>query len=88
MKNTSPQTLPEWPTKDIYLATVIKQAGIPIIRVENHGGRGIFVFQGSEKIQVLINKYFNNALKVDPRGLFETWKGLKSMAFSTIGDVR
>lgn len=88
MKNTSPQTLPEWPTKDIYLATVIKQAGIPIIRVETYSGRGIFVFQASEKIQELITKYFNGRLKVDPKGLFETWKSLKAMAFSSIGDVR
>jgi hypothetical protein len=88
MKHNKPQLASEFPTRDIYLATVIKQSGVPIIRVENHSGRGIFVFQGSEKIPDLISKYFNGALKVDPKGLFETWKSLKSMAFSTIGDVR
>ncbi len=75
-------------TRDIYLATVIKQAGIPIIRVEGNGGRGVFVFQASEKIEELITKYFNGELRVDPRGLFEDWKALKSMAYSTIGNVR
>ncbi len=88
MKNTSPQAFPEFATRDIYLATVIKQSRIPIIRVENHSGRGVFVFQANEKIQDLINKYFNSSLKMDPKGLFETWKSLKSMAFSAIGDVR
>lgn len=78
----------EWKTRDIYTAAVIRQSGIPIIRVEGNGGRGIFVFQASEKIELLIAKYFNGQLKTDPKGLFETWKALKSMAFASIGDVR
>jgi len=88
MKNRPPLPCNEFPTRDIYLATVIKLSGIPIVRVENHSGRGIFVFQASEKIQGLITKYFNGGLKVDPKTLFETWKSLKAMAFSSIGDVR
>jgi len=78
----------EFATKDIYLATVIKQSGIPIIRVEGSGGRGIFIFKQSEKIEPLIAKYFNSELRVDPKALFEIWKSLKSMAFASIGDVR
>jgi hypothetical protein len=57
MKQNEQAKLPsEFPTKDIYIASVIKQSGIPILRVENHSGRGIFVFQASEKIQSLIKK--------------------------------
>lgn len=78
----------EFPTKDIYLASILKQSGIPIIRVENHSGRGVFVFRADMRIQDLISRYFNSALQVDPKALFETWKSLKSMAFSAIGDVR
>ncbi len=85
MKNPQPA---EFPTKDIYLATILKQSGIPIIRVENHSGRGVFVFEASETIHDLIGRYFNSKLKMDPKAVFETWKALKSMAFSTIGDVR
>lgn len=88
MKQTHQQTQKEFSTKDIYLATTIKQAGIPIIRVENNGRQGIFVFQNSEKIEKNISDYFNGLLKVEPRSLFENWKALKSMAFSSIGDVR
>lgn len=88
MKQSPKQTFNEFQTKDIYLATVIKQAGIPIIRVENNGRQGIFVFTASEKIGGLITMYFNGELKTDPKSLFETWKSLKAMAFSTIGDVR
>ncbi|MBI5749546.1 MAG: hypothetical protein HZA00_10515 [Nitrospinae bacterium] len=82
------QTSKEFSTRDIYLASTIKQAGVPILRVEGNGGRGIFVFKHSEKIEPLIAKYFNGELLVDAKGLFETWKSLKSMAFASIGDVR
>jgi hypothetical protein len=88
MKAASSQKPAEFSTRDIYLASVIKESGIPIVRVENHSGRGVFIFQANEKIQDLINKYFNSSLKMDPKGLFETWKSLKAMAFSTIGNVR
>lgn len=74
-------------TRDIYLATVIKQSGIPIIKVENNSGRGIFIFKSSKKIEGLISKFFNGELRVDPRNLFETWKALKSLAFSGIKNV-
>jgi hypothetical protein len=88
MNKAPKQSLTEFPTRDIYLASIIKQSGVPLTRVENRSGRGIFVFQASEKIHSLINKYFNGELKLDPKGLFETWKSLKAMAFSTIDDVR
>lgn len=82
------QNSPEFSTRDIYIATVLRLSGIPIIRVQNNGGRGIFIFKASEKIEGIIAKYFNEELRVDPKGLFETWKALKAMAFSTINDVR
>lgn len=83
------QTQNEFSTKDIYLATTIKQAGIPIIRVEASNGRqGIFVFRNSPEIEKIIRDYFNGELRTDPKGLFENWKALKSMAFASIGDVR
>jgi len=88
MRQTFQQTSGEFSTRDIYLATVIKQAGVPIIRVEGNGRQGIFVFRTSAKIEGLITGYFNGELRVDPKEIFETWKALKSMAFSAIQDVR
>ncbi len=78
----------EFSTKDIYLATVIKQASIPIVRVEGNGRHGIFVFKACPEIEKIISQYFNDQIKVNPRQLFENWKSLKSMAYSAIGDVR
>lgn len=82
------QASPEFSSRDIYLATVVKQAGIPIIRVEGNGRQGIFVFKASPIIDSLIARYFNGELRVDPKSLFETWKSLKAMAFCAIQDVR
>lgn len=78
----------EHATKDIYLATIFKQSGIPIVRVENNTGRAIFVFKACKEIEELTAKYFNDELRVNPKSLFETWKALKSMAYSAINDVR
>ncbi len=78
----------EFPTRDIYLATVIKESGVSILRVEGSTNRAIFVFKASEKIEGLITSYFNGTLRLDPRSIFDTWKALKSMAFSRIHDVR
>ena len=83
-----PEKPAEFPTRDIYLASVLKESGISISRVENHAGRGIFVFQADDRIQAIIQKYFNDALKMNPKGLFESWKALKALVFSTIADVR
>ena len=84
----SKQNLSTFSTRDIYLATVIKQTGIPIIRVESNGRQGIFIFKDDSRIKELIGDYFNDKLRVNPKALFETWKSLKAMAFSSIGDVR
>ena len=86
--NISRKKPTEFASRDIYLSTVLKQSGIPILRVENRSGKGIFVFQPSPKIERIISDYFNGKLKVDPRVLFDTWKALKSMAFSTTNNVK
>ena len=78
----------EYLTRDIYLATILSQSKVPLIRVESNGARAIFIFKASEKIEGLIAKYFNGELRLDPRSIFEDWKALKSMAFSSTNNVR
>ena len=89
MQQTHQQAISnEFSTKDIYISATLKQAGIPILRVEGNGRQGIFVFKACPEIEKIISQYFNDQLKVSPRQLFESWKALKSMAFASIGDVR
>lgn len=88
MRQNFRQYTDEFSTRDIYLATVIKQAGVPILRIEDSNGRGIFVFQASKEIERLTSDYFNGSLRVDPQALFNAWKALKSAAYSAIRDVR
>ncbi len=88
MRQTFRKTTDEFSTRDLYLAAVLKQAGIPIHRVEDSNGRGVFVFRACKEIEALTRDYFNGALRVDPQGLFAVWKSLKSAAYSAIRDVR
>ncbi|MBI5138992.1 hypothetical protein HZA26_00020 [Candidatus Nomurabacteria bacterium] len=82
------QSPSEFSTKDIYLSSVLKAFNVPIIKVLNSGRHGVFVFKYSRELENLISQFFNDELKVNPRTLFESWKTLKSTAFSTINDVR
>ncbi|NIO19448.1 MAG: hypothetical protein GTN76_01540 [Candidatus Aenigmarchaeota archaeon] len=82
MKKNLPTSPPEWSTRDIYLATVLLQCGIPLLRVESRFGKGIFVYQDSEELKRVTSAYLRGELRLDPQGLFEKWKSLKSMAFS------
>jgi hypothetical protein len=86
MRATQPHPS-EFSTRDIYLATALKQAGIPIIRIENRKGKGIFVFQASGEIESLIPRFFNGELRSDPKGLFETFKSMKAMVYSTTNNL-
>ena len=88
MKPFNRQTIEEFSTRDIYIASVLKQAGVPILRIEDSNGRGIFVFQARKEIEDLTRDYFNGSLRIDPLGLFAAWKALKSAAYSAIRDVR
>ena len=88
MKPSYRQTTDEFSTRDLYLSAVLKQAGIPILRIEDSNGRGVFVFQDCKEIEQLTRDYFNGTLRVDPQGLFAAWKSLKSAAYSAIRDVR
>lgn len=80
--------LSEYATRDIYFASVIRQAGIPLLRVEGNGRQGIFVFENSPEIAAILSNYFNDQMRVSPRQLFESWKALKAQVYSAIGDVR
>ena len=79
MSNNNPA---EYTSRDIYLSTSLKVCGVYLIRVENHQGKGFFVFKHSPKIETIIADYHNGNLNLDAKTLFSTWKDLKGLAFS------
>lgn len=78
----------EYLTKDLNLAVVLKLSGIPLIRVENFSGKGVFVFKNSQRVELIIADYFNDLITMNPRALWETWKGLKSQAHTVSNTIR
>lgn len=76
-------------SKDIYISSILQLHNIPLVRVETlNGGRCIFVFQHIPDLDDLIAKFFNKQLRVEPQSLFETWKGLKALAYSTTNNIQ
>lgn len=75
-------------TRDIFLSTIYRIHNLPLIKVEDANGRCIFTFANSEKAKELTTKYFNGELRLDPKRLFEEWKNLKSLAYSTTNILR
>ncbi len=78
----------EFKTRDLYLAVVLKSSGIPVLRVECSGPRAVFVFEENNRLDEISTKFFNKELRLEPRGLFDEWRSLKSMAFAATGNVR
>lgn len=78
----------EYVTRDLQLACVLKMAGIPLIRVESYSDKGLFVFKNSLKVEETTASYFNDLITMNPRAVFETWKGLKSQAHTASNTVR
>ncbi len=78
----------EFLTRDLYLTTVLKLSHIPLLRVENQGGLGVFVFKSSPELDRITMEYFNGQLMFEPQSLFETWKALKAMVYSKTNNHR
>lgn len=81
-------TNPEYSTKDLPLAAVLRLDGTPLIRIENYSGKAVFTFQNSPKVEEIISGYVNDTLRMSPRQLFDTWKILKSQAHSVSNTIR
>lgn len=75
----------EYKTRDLFLATVLKKSDIPLIRLDiDNDGRGVFIFKASDEISAISFDYYNRTLKMEPLGLFDTLKSLKSIIFFRI----
>lgn len=78
----------EYLTKDLNLAVVLKLTGIPLVRVENFSGKGVFCFKNSQKVEETISAYLNDMVMMNPRAVFDMWKSLKSQAYTVSNTIR
>jgi hypothetical protein len=78
----------DYQTRDIYLASVLQLSGMPIIKIDNYDGKGVFSFRRTPKIEEIINAYFSDELSMNPKSVFEAWKAIKARVYSTTGNFR
>jgi hypothetical protein len=75
-------------TPDLYISTVLVLSGFSLRNVEKSDNRAMYCFVPSDDINATISKYYSGELRLDPRQVFEVWKGLRSMAYRTVEDPR
>ena len=71
-------------TSDIYFAAFLKTAGVTFIGTEvdeEDQRRTVFLFENTETMRDLRNKYFNRTAKVAALSYADEVKALKSMTF-------
>lgn len=82
----------KYKTKDVYIASTLITLGYTKYQIERNGKQCFFIFiidnedapEGFGPIDILeedVEKYWNNALSVDPKRLFNSFKELKTRMF-------
>lgn len=70
-------------TSDIRISSYLLTAGIPLIRVVKDDPRKIvFCFSPSSKTQSLIQKFWTNQAKCNPRELYDNMDYLKGLIYN------
>jgi hypothetical protein len=69
-----------WKTADIALATSLKLLGnyLEGIELDTYGGRSMFVFTQTPKLEQQVNDYWQGGLRVDPKDFSSSLRELKS----------
>jgi hypothetical protein len=67
------------------LAVILIASDINLLRIDKseEDKRKIFVFEDSEKLQLLIEAYWNKTLRLEPTRLFDELKNLKSRIYES-----
>jgi hypothetical protein len=70
-------------TEDMKLATILSMK-FPVKELVNKNGRGTFVFEDTNELQVLVKAFWNKQLKVEPTDLFDALKMIKNRLYNDI----
>ena len=66
-------------TSDLYLAALLKTAGMNFIGLTKNGSRGIFKFEDSSEREMLILDYFNGRAVQNIRVFVNHWMSFKKL---------
>lgn len=71
-------------TYDLNLSAVLVAHGFILEEVEkNINGKSLFIFEDTETLKKLIDKYWKGKLKMNPQDLFTSLKVIKNRLYSS-----
>lgn len=70
--------------KDLYLASYLLAAGIPLESFEKRDRHSVFIFQNNEKVGELVNQYIKDEANVNIRLFRNSLRDLKSLVSGDI----
>lgn len=76
-------------SKDLYISSYLKAIGEPLHDATlDDRGRTIFHFEDTADLKTALKKYYTGAALVSPSAFIESFKGLRSLAYSLSGDLQ
>ncbi|OGP65382.1 MAG: hypothetical protein A3K22_04490 [Deltaproteobacteria bacterium RBG_16_42_7] len=69
--------------KDLYLSSYLKAKGFPLHDAQtDEQGRTLFIFSETPELSKALKDYYNNTALVSPSAFIESFKSLRSLAYS------
>lgn len=76
-------------TKDLYISSYLKAIGLSLLDATlDERGRTIFHFKDTPELKVTLKKYYTGTALVSPSTFIESFKSLRSLAYSLSGDLK
>lgn len=76
-------------SKDLYISSYLKALAFPLHDATlDERGRTIFHFEDTPELKVALKKYYTGSALVSPSTFIESFKSLRSLAYSLSGDLK
>ena len=76
-------------SKDLYISSYLKALAYPLHDATlDARGRTIFHFEDTLELKEALKKYYTGAALVSPSAFIESFKSLRSLAYSLSGDLK
>jgi hypothetical protein len=69
-------------TKDCSVSSMLDCMGIKLNSVEWDSGSMYFFFENKQKCEEVVDKYYRDELKVNPKSLFDSSRNIKSIIYN------